>query len=210
MARRRNVYLLPFCPGDLVGQRLGGEEEHLLLAGEIRSPRGRYCDRNVPVEHRRRLRASPVLRRRAPLRPDWRRRRATTTSSFLPSTPPLALISSSASSHALLVGLEEGGLRLVAVEFADLDGVLRESRRGKADADGSQRSSESKHVTRGSHGKPPCGRRPHHAEPRVQSRCRVADVLRSSVCTQIIRPQCARCQASPMTRNAARQRILFA
>ena len=33
---------------------------------------------------------------------------------------------------ALLVGLEEGGLRLVAVELADLDGVLRRRRRHKA------------------------------------------------------------------------------
>ena len=62
-------------PGDLVGQRLGGEEEHLLLAGEI-GDRETDIARGTCRRSWRRLRASPVLRRRARLRPDWRRRRA--------------------------------------------------------------------------------------------------------------------------------------
>ena len=57
--------------------------------------------------------------------------------------------------QALLVRIEERGKRLVAVDLADLDGVLRRCRRGKGGGENA-REGEVKNVTPGCHDEAPC------------------------------------------------------
>ena len=88
-------------PDDLVGQRLAGQEEELLLLGEVGHAPGR-CSTGRCRPARRPSRARPAPRPRAPRRRGCALSSRVISSIFLPLTPPAALISSTASSMPFL------------------------------------------------------------------------------------------------------------
>ena len=114
-------------PGDLVGQRLGGEKEHLLLAGEFRDRQSdigqKRAEENVEIAAGRQFLGDPhrVARIGAVVARDDLK---------LPAQHAAGGVDL-IDSHfpALLVGVEKGRLALVAIELADLDRLLRRGRR---------------------------------------------------------------------------------
>ena len=124
-------------PGDLVGERLGGEEEHFLLAGKI-GDREADVGEESPREHRH------AFARHQFLGDAHRFARI----GAVVARDHLELLAEHAAFgvdlldrhlHALLVRVEEGGHRLVAVQLADLDGLLRHRRRGETDGEREKR-----------------------------------------------------------------------
>ena len=116
-------------PGDLVGQRFGGEEEHLLLAGELgdgEADMGQKCagdqidalagDEVLGHAHGVTRIGTVVARNHLDLLAEQAALRVDLLDRELPT---------------LLVRIEKGRLRLVAVHLADLD-RLRRSQRGTA------------------------------------------------------------------------------
>jgi hypothetical protein len=118
------VYFVAVLPGDLVGQRLRSEEEDFLLPGKIRH-------RETYVREERAGDQSDAFARYQFFgSPHGFARVGSIVTrdqfEFLAQHAALTVDFFNREIHALFVRIEECGLRLVAVELADLDGVLRQ------------------------------------------------------------------------------------
>ncbi len=129
-------------PGELVGERLGGEEEHLALAGEARHRQpdmrqeGAGEQVHLLARHQVLGDADGVARIAAVVARDQLQRPPVDAAGVVDLLHRQL--------HALAVGIEEGGLGLVAVELADADrlggrGGQGEGRQGEG-GDGHRRA----------------------------------------------------------------------
>ncbi len=175
-------------PGDLVGERLGGEEEHLLLAGEV--GHGETDVRQERAGERDHALARHQLFRRADRLARIGAVVARDDLELLAVDAAFGVDLLDRHLPTLLVGVEEGRLRFVAVELADLDGLLRQRRRGKRGGDGRGKR-EADDVTQWQHDSSPLdgdGRVSSADHPRCGSSLQRLRRLRLGelVCAQIV------------------------
>ena len=130
-------------PSDLVGQRLGGEEEHLALAGELGDGETDVRQEG-PSQDVHALAGDKLVGH-----PDGVARIGAVVArhhfELLAEHAALGVDLLDRHFPTLLVGIEEGRLRLVAVELADLDGVLRQRGTGYADGRGARSQPQQVH-----------------------------------------------------------------